>query len=224
MSTEIDKVYSLWESQFILSTQFIEELSEKQITDFKQKSETKVISNYSENEIKLAMFSAYLNKTSKLKDILEILSSSEKQNSRENRPINLKKQKSKNYKKTKIFDSSKLKQKQKRTAKKAFDPKPNRKAELKWKKEREERNRLIKKAQLREEIKGIKDQEITKVIQQEGYKNYERIINQEKEENFEKFGQRLTNREIKEMFHREKDIQSVLDNRFSSGPQDKNYT
>ena len=87
----------------------------------------------------------------------------------------------------------------------------------KWKKEREERNRLIKEAQLREEIKGIKDQEITKVIQQEGYKNYERIINQEKEENFEKFGQRLTNREIKEMFHREKDIQSVLDNRFSSG-------
>jgi len=224
MSTDIEKVYQLWEKQFIQSTHFVNELSDKKVIEFKHRPETKDISNYSENEIKLAMFSAYLNKTSKLKDILKILNSSKTQNSPENMSIKLKKQKSKTYKKTKIFDSSKLKEKQKRAVKKAFDPKPNRKAELKWKKERAERERLIKEAQLREERLRIQDKEFARATQQEGYKNYKELIELEKKQNYEKFGQRLTNREIKERFESKNDTKSVLDSRFSSGPQDKSYT
>ena len=70
---ESKDVLKLWEKKFVHNTGFVEPLRDNQREAFHRAPELIDICKFSDNQIKLAMVSAYLNKTSKLKNILKIL-------------------------------------------------------------------------------------------------------------------------------------------------------
>lgn len=224
MDKEIEKVYIFWKTQFIKVTNFIPELTKDQVSDFKSRPETIEIAKFSDNEIKLAMYSAYLNKTAKLNNILQILNQNNPED-KDTKKINYKQGKKKAYSKKKILDSSELRKKQNKVQKIAATPKRSRKAELKWKKEKEMREKQLKEIALNEERKKIKDAEQSFIKNQKLVKAYQKKAEKERELNYKLYGKRLTNDEIKNLFdNKPKGWKEALDSRFEVSKQDKSYS
>lgn len=224
MEKKIEKVYILWKTQFVKATNLSQPLTKEQIVNFKSRPELSEIAKYSENQIKLAMYSAYLNKTAKLENILEILKKNnpEVQNSQK---IGFQQTKEKNYAKQKIFDSANLKKKQKKVAKHSLKPKSNKFAYEEFKKERRWREKQLNNIALIREKEDLKKKEKLFKEQQEKIKEYQQNAENEKKINFEKFGKSLTNEEIKRLFdNKPKGWKEALENRFSNSPQDKSYS
>ena len=224
MEKKIEKVYLLWKTQFVKATNFSQPLTIEQIVNFKSRPELSEIAKYSENQIKLAMYSAYLNKTAKLKNILEILKKNnpEVQNSQK---IGFQLAKEKNYAKQKIFDSANLKKKQKKVAKHSLKPKANKFAYEEFKKERRWREKQLNNIALIQEKADLKKKEQLFKEQQEKIKEFQQNAENEKKINFEKFGKSLTNEEIKRLFdNKPKGWKEAFENRFSNSPQDKSYS
>ncbi len=212
------EVLKEWERVFVKDNQFVEPLTEKQKEIFLQRKELKEILNFSDNNIKLAIFSSYLNKTSKLKDILNILN----ELSPNTIKIELPKKEKKIYVSTKAKKSNKtLKQKKPKTKSKENKNKLSAKQKFEIRK----RNRKILADKLEiEKIreKDKKSKEITAKIT-ENYKKLEKKLEEERAQNYKRFGKHLSNSEIKSLL--KIDPQGYdPDRRFESRPQDKNYT
>ena len=224
MEKEIEKVYIFWKTQFVKVTNFVPELTKEQVLDFKSRPETTEIAKFSDNEIKLAMYSAYLNKTAKLNNILNILDQNNSE-TRDRQKINWKQKKEKNYSKKKIFDSSDLRKKQSRSSKKTQTSKPNRKNELKWKKEREMREKKLKEISLVEKRKELEKKQDEHIKNQIKAQDVLKKADKERELNNQLYGKRLTNEEIKNLFdNKPKGWEEALNNRFGVSPQDKSFS
>ena len=224
MKKEIEKVYILWKTQFVKVTNFVPELTKEQVIDFKTRPETAEIAKFSDNEIKLAMYSAYLNKTAKLNNILHILNRNNSE-AKDKQKINWKQKKEKNYSKKKIFDSSEVRKKQNKASRKTQSSKPNRKNELKWRKEREMREKKLKEVSLIEERKKLEKNKEEYIKNQIKTQEIQKNAEKERELNDQLFGKRLTNQEIKNLFdNNPKGLKEALNHRFDVSPQDKSYS
>ena len=204
-----------WERVFVKENKFVDPLTEKQREIFLQRKELEEIINFSDNNIKLAIFSSYLNKTAKLKDILNILN--------ELSPNTIKIEVPKKEKK--IYESTKEKKSKKQKKLKTKSKKNKNKLSAKQKFEIRKRNRKILADKLEiEKIreKDKKSKEITAKIT-ENYKKLEKKLEEERAQNYKRFGKHLSNSEIKSLL--KIDPQGYdPDRRFESRPQDKNYT
>ena len=208
------EVLKEWERVFVKDNQFVEPLTEKQKEIFLQRKELKEILNFSDNNIKLAIFSSYLNKTSKLKDILNILN----ELSPNTIKIELPKKEKKIYVSTKAKKSNKtLKQKKPKNKSK----KNKNKLSAKQKFEIRKRNRKILSDKL--EIEKLKEEtQKSKEVQAKIKKNFKKL-EEEREQNYKKFGEKLSDSEIKGLLKNDPKGYDV-DHRFNRGPQDKDFT
>lgn len=219
MDKEAKKIYTLWKTQFVKVTKFTDELTKDQISDFISRKEIQEISKFNDNQIKLAMYSAYLNKTAKLYNILEIL--------RTNNPEILNDKKSHlnidsfKTQQKRIYETPKNKSRKKKNTVKKLNKKQI-SAEKKWIEERNKRKEALKRIEIEKNKQTIKDKEISSKLNQINLEKHQTMVNKELEENFINFGQRLTNEEIKNMLDKKpKNWKESLDHRFESGPQDK---
>tara|TARA_B100000427_G_C15340615_1_gene521018 strand:+ start:121 stop:768 length:648 start_codon:yes stop_codon:yes gene_type:complete len=206
-----------WDRVFVKENKFIDPLTEKQREIFLQRKELEEIINFSDNNIKLAIFSSYLNQTAKLKDILNILN----ELSPNTIKIEVPKKEKKIYessKEKKIYESSKEKESKKLKTK---SRKNKNKLSAKKKFEIRKRNRKIlsdklETEKLKEETKKSKE---VQVKIKENFKKLE----EEREQNYKKFGEKLSDSEIKGLLKNDPEGYDT-DRRFRKGPQDKDFT
>ncbi len=202
-----------WDRVFVKENKFVDPLTEKQREIFLQRKELEEIINFSDNNIKLAIFSSYLNQTAKLKDILNILN--------ELSPNTIKIEVPKKEKK--IYESTKEKKskKQKKLKTKSKSKKNKNKLTAKQKFEIRKRNRKILSDKL--EIKKLKEEtKKSKEVQAKIKENFKKL-EEEREQNYKKFGEKLSDSEIKGLL--KNDPQGYdPDRRFNKGPQDKDFT
>ena len=209
-----EEILNEWEKKFVHTTGFVDPLTDAQKKRFLTHPEIVDMSKFSDNQIKLAIFSAYLNRTSKLYDILKILNEL-------NPKIPTKLDGSQV---SKIYDSSKSKNsRMNRKSKKDKYISKSKKLSSEKKFEIRTKNRKIakKQAELQElKSKIQRDEQLVRMSK----KNLAEI-ELEKEENLKKFGINLSDSEIKNLMKIDiPGYEEARDHRFRRGPGDKDYT
>ena len=200
-----------WDRVFVKEYKFVDPLTEKQREIFLQRKELEEIINFSDNNIKLAIFSSYLNQTAKLKDILNILN--------ELSPNTIKIVVPKKEKK--IYESTKEKKSKKQKKLKTKSKKNKNKLSAKQKFEIRKRNRKILSDKL--EIEKLKEEtKKSKEVQVKIKENFKKL-EEEREQNYKKFGEKLSDSEIKGLLKNDPEGYDS-DHRFRKGPQDKDFT
>ena len=207
-------VLKLWEKKFVHNTGFVDSLTDDQREAFNRAPELIDICKFSDNQIKLAMVSAYLNKTSKLKNILKILTELDPKIST---MINV-------PKKQKIYDSSKSQIRKKVSKSKRSEIKKNAKRLSSYEKiAMRKKNRKLTKERVEladQKAKIKKNKELADISK----RNLEEL-NLEKKKNLLEFGEELSNRQIKDLLKIDiPGYEEARDHRFNRGPQDKDYT
>ena len=211
---DAEEILNEWEKKFVHTTSFVDPLTDAQKKRFITHPELVDISKFSENQIKLAIFSAYLNRTSKLHDILKIL-------------IELNPKiptKLSGSQVSKIYDSSKSEylKMNKKSKKDKYNSKSKKlSSEKKFEIRTKNRKILKNQAELQElKSKIQRDEHLVSMSK----KNLAEL-DLEKDENLKKFGVNLTDSEIKNLL--KVDIpgyEEARDHRFNRGPGDKDYT
>ena len=207
-------VLKLWEKKFVYNTGFVDSLTDDQREAFNRAPELIDICKFSDNQIKLAMVSAYLNRTSKLKNILKILTELDPKIST---MINV-------PKKQKIYDSSKSQITKKVSKSKRSEIKKNAKRLSSYEKfAMRTKNRKLTKERVEladQKAKIRRDKELVDISK----RNLEELT-LEKKKNLLEFGEELSNRQIKDLLKIDiPGYEEARDHRFNRGPQDKDYT
>ena len=207
-------ILKLWEKKFVYDTGFVNSLTDDQREAFHRAPELIDICKFSDNQIKLAMMSAYLNKTSKLKNILKILIDLDPKIST---MIDV-------PKKQKLYDSSKSQMTKKISKSKRSKTKKNAKRLSSYEKfAMRTKNRKLTKERVEladQKAKIKKNKELADISK----RNLEEL-NLEKKKNLLEFGEELSNRQIKDLLKIDiPGYEEARDHRFNRGPQDKDYT
>ena len=211
---ESKDVLKLWEKKFVHNTGFVEPLRDDQREAFQRAPELIDICKFSDNQIKLAMVSAYLNKTSKLKNILKILTELDPKIST---MIDV-------PRKQKLYDSSKSQSKKRASKSDRSEIKKNAKrlsSKEKFAMRTKNRKLIREKVELAEQKAKIKR---SKELADKNKSSLEKLI-LEKKKNLLEHGVELSNREIKDLLKTNiPGYEEARDHRFNRRFQDKDYT